>query len=312
MATSGSPKLRCQAGNSQPDQFEPSASPGFEASLLASDFGRPGDDTHNTQTTDLELANSQRLWRQAKWSPDGSHLLAQTEGHELDLFRLESSARVASGPSCKPPPASTLTHVLRIKAPTPLLSWDWYTFARANEPSTWCFALSARDVPIRLIDAATGITRATYGIENHVERFVGSQAIAFGVDGINLYAGHETSISIFDVTRAGTNTCTTVPFTPTRKSICTEDQKGIVSCLVVAVNFISEQPGELLAAGTHAGCVGIYYRPSNASPGEWDVSRRPQVARQLCLGGWKEAHGSGITQVSMTLLESPCRKVADV
>lgn len=246
-------------------------------------------------------------------SPDGTHLLAQTEAHQLDLFCLIDEASqedLKAATSCELH-ENLLAHVFRIHAPSPLLDWTWYPFARHDDPASWCFAFSARDVPIRLIDGYTGATRATYGIEDHVERFVGCHALAFSTDGRTLYGGHVRSVSIFDITHPGTNTCASLPLVPTKATSSDDLQSGIVSTLVVAPHFATAvvadegteaeaagPDGELVAVGTFAGTVGIYRRQAyRLPPGKWVRGKAPRHSSELCLAGWCEDEGSGITQV---------------
>lgn len=78
-------------------------------------------------------------------SPDGTHLLLQTDAHELEMYRL-----VTRGDK------HNLDRVLTVCAPSPLLDVTWYPFAAYDQPATWCFVFSARDIPIRLVDAYSG------------------------------------------------------------------------------------------------------------------------------------------------------------
>lgn len=238
------------------------------------------------------VVSHQEFWRRAKWSPEGTHLLAQTDSHDLDLFEWLETDR-------------DLSHVFRISSPTTLLDWTWYPYARVAEPATFCFAVSCRDVPVRLVDAITGATRATYGIENHVERFVGSNALAFSCDGASLYCGHATSLSIFALSQVGTNTCATLPLLPTKAAQGSDLQKGIVSCLAVAPCYAEQAldtspVAEYIAVGTFNGTVGIYQRTALQAPGKWiDAVKQPTAARRLCLAGWIETDGTGVMQVSL-------------
>ncbi|PWN28098.1 hypothetical protein BDZ90DRAFT_207028, partial [Jaminaea rosea] len=237
------------------------------------------------------------FWRRARWSPDGSHLLAQTESHHLDLFKLSSSSDSDAAASSSSSPHS-LRHILRLPSPTPLLDYTWYPFAHPSHPATWCFAYSARDVPLRLVDAYTGATRATYGIQDHVERFIGPQAVAFTLDGMSLLAGHGGSISIFDVTRPGVNTCTTLRLVPMKRAVGAELQRGLVSALTIVPHY-DGSGSELIAVATFSGTVGIYQRGGGAPPGLWvDSARQPTVSSSLCIAGWKEGEGAGVMQLA--------------
>lgn len=48
---------------------------------------------------------------------------------------------------------------LSLTLPAPSLSSTWFPSASASIPATYCFALSIRDAPVRLVDATTGLVR---------------------------------------------------------------------------------------------------------------------------------------------------------
>jgi hypothetical protein len=234
--------------------------------------------------------------------------LAQTEAHELDLFCLTdaSSAAVddhqhATGPSPSLPHSTGLQHVFRIASPTTILDCGWYPYARYDDPTSWCFIYSAPSVPAKLIDAYDGSVRATYGFENHIEQFIGPQAMVFSIDGSSLYCGVDTSLACFAMVRPGTNTCSTLALLPNRRAQGSHFQRGIISSIAVGPAYTSSTlaGGELIVVGTFAGTVGIYARAGDAPPGEWIAAgRKPNVAYELCLAGWVEEDGTGVTQVS--------------
>jgi hypothetical protein len=82
-------------------------------------------------------------------SPDGSHLLAQTDDHHVDVFQLKMHEDKYE-----------LIKVYSLRAPTTLLAIEWYPFARYDDAVSWCFVMSARDIPTRLIDAYQGVVSA--------------------------------------------------------------------------------------------------------------------------------------------------------
>jgi hypothetical protein len=86
-----------------------------------------------------------RRRRSLSRSPDGTHLLAQSDDHHVDVFQLKVHES-----------SHDLIEVFSIRAPTTLLAVEWYPFAQYNDPASWCLVMSARDVPIRLIDAYQG------------------------------------------------------------------------------------------------------------------------------------------------------------
>lgn len=222
------------------------------------------------------------FWRNVAWSPDGTHLLCQSDDHHLDLFKLQQQQE-----------DTTLIHVFSIHAPTTLLSFAWYPFARQDDPQTWCFAIGARDVTIKLIDAYQGRTRATYGIIDHIERFKGPQSMAFSLDGRKLYCAHDSFLSIISLDNVGTNTHPLIRLTPssraTRKGKAAAGQKGIISSITVSSDHLTNSTYDLVAIGTFAGTVGIYHIKGDTITD----------AERLCLLGWREEGSNGIAQVCM-------------
>ncbi|PWN34435.1 WD40 repeat-like protein [Meira miltonrushii] len=217
------------------------------------------------------------FWRNIAWSPDGTHLLGQSDDHHLNLFRLDDDK---------------LEYVFSVHAPTTLLSFAWYPFARQDDPQTWCFAIGARDVTIKLIDAYQGRTRATYGIIDHTERFKGPQSMAFSLDGTKLYCAHDSFLSIASLDKPGVYSHTSIRLTPspraTRKGKAAAGQKGVISTITVTSDHLTGSTNDLVAIGTFAGTVGIYQIKGEAITD----------AEQLCLLGWKEEGSNGIAQIA--------------
>ncbi|KAK0527908.1 hypothetical protein OC834_004248 [Tilletia horrida] len=131
------------------------------------------------------------------------------------------------------------------RAPAPLLDATWYPYARAPtdgrtegkedeqasaspasgggatarrqdqdeaaaqqwaKKQSWCFLSSVRNVPVRLVDADSGTSRSSYGVMDHVERFVAPTAMAFSPYGDRFYAGHDSYLTIHDLSHPGLNT----------------------------------------------------------------------------------------------------------
>lgn len=85
-------------------------------------------------------------------SPDGSLFLARAESHVLHIFD-----------------ASDFRCIQTYRAPTPVLDVSWYLYPATadDEHVHWCFAVSGRDMPVRLVDARTGeVRRAAHAVES--------------------------------------------------------------------------------------------------------------------------------------------------
>lgn len=161
-------------------------------------------------------------------------------------------------------------------------------------------------------------TRATYGIIDHTERFIGPQAMAFSLDGAryglgermdectlqantdplyigSLYCAHETSLSIFELARPGVNTHASMRLSSshraTRKGKAAAGQRGSISSISVAPDSVAGTDHEIVVVGTFAGSVGVYRMDVAVTNGE-----------DACLMGWKEESSLGISQVRVAAL----------
>ncbi|KAL9936450.1 hypothetical protein V8E36_004518 [Tilletia maclaganii] len=175
------------------------------------------------------------FWRRAKWSPDGTHVLLQGEHHSLETLRLSRPDSVQGEVVSALEKAKLEEGQLPVyHAPAPLLDAAWYPYAQASSPSssatsgkskavdatteaeeeewtrkqTWCFLSSVRNVPVRLVDADSGQSRTSYGVMDHVERFVAPTAMEFSPYGDRFYAGHDSYLTTHELASPGLNTHT--------------------------------------------------------------------------------------------------------
>lgn len=102
----------------------------------------------------------------------------------------------------------------------------------SQSPETCVFATTCGRDSIRLIDAYTGTTRATYRTFDHVERMTTAHSICFSPDGSRIYAGYEKMIRIFRTAVPGSS-CDEVSF-----------YGNVVSFLSV-VSLLSSSPSSL-------------------------------------------------------------------
>lgn len=94
---------------------------------------------------------------------------ARTDSHRIHVYGYD---------------AGTIQYVQTYRAPSAILDVCWYMYPASSDDGVahWCFALSCRDVPVRLVDARTGESKSTYAIVNHVEEQVAPQVLAFSSD----------------------------------------------------------------------------------------------------------------------------------
>ncbi|TFK36239.1 WD40-repeat-containing domain protein [Crucibulum laeve] len=196
-----------------PPQYDISKSPCIETTLgLASDPESP-----------------ENFARSAKWSPDGSVLLAHCENRTFQFFDIPSIDQGSKGPS-------TLQPIRTFHQPAPILDFLWYPTATPRDPASFCFISSVRECPVKLLDASDGRLRASYRIVDHRERQIAPHSLAFNLTADKLYCGFEDAIEVFDVSRPGEGT--RLPTTPSKKS--KDGLKGIISALSFSPSYGSD------------------------------------------------------------------------
>jgi WD40 repeat protein len=143
-----------------------------------------------------------------------------------------------------------MTQDAALEVPHSDLVYDftWYPDMNSLSPETCIFLTTCGRDSIRLIDAYTGVTRATYRAFDHLERMCTAHSICFSPDGSRIIAGYEKMIRIFRTAVPGTmceeipfygNICPPVSFLPhPTDSMLIRDvteeksgQRGIFSCI---------------------------------------------------------------------------------
>lgn len=193
-----------------------------------------------------------------KWSPDGACLLTSSDDCWLRLYDLPRDAYCApalpeesltSQPQPQPPsPTDNLAPALRMHAGELVYDTAWYSCMTSLEPATCCFAATTRGHPIHLYDACSGEVRCSYRGFNDADEPTAAYSLAFSPDGGKLLAGYNKSIYAWDVSRPGRDYKRIV----THKRKQQESIAGIVSCIAFS------PAGDLFAAGTYTGALGVY------------------------------------------------------
>ncbi|MBW0483237.1 hypothetical protein O181_022952 [Austropuccinia psidii MF-1] len=200
------------------------------------------------------LASSlpRNLLRTAKWSSDGSTILTEAEDRTIRLFH--SPCVPAEGDECAEDKCSW-NPVRQFPMADALLSTCWFPYSSLHDPSRYCFVAAVKDHPIQLLDASDGRIRASYPIVDHTERVVAPHSMLFSSDGSTLYAGFDSAIEKFDVSRAGQDG-ERYKTLSSRKS--KDGQKGIISALA-----LDPSRQGLLGAATFSGQIALHDIQSN-------------------------------------------------
>ena len=144
-------------------------------------------------------------------------------------------------------------------------SYDWYPKMQSSDPATCCLLATGRDQPVQLIDAYSGLVRATYTPMNRLDELESPTVVQFSPLGDQIVtAGYRTDrmIQLFDSARPGKHG-TILQLGKTKRS--SDGQKGLVSALAF---HKTDAPNSLLAVGTYApGSIYMYdFRQGSQQP----------------------------------------------
>ncbi|KAH8092214.1 WD40-repeat-containing domain protein [Cristinia sonorae] len=190
----------------------------------------------HTTNMESELANGDFV-RQAKWCPDGSSALAQTESGYLQFLNLYELLDVTLATTDGLAP-----QMPRRQQSGPTVDFAWYPSATRRNPASFCFVTSVRECPVKLLDASDGRLRASYKIVDHRERQIAPHSLAFNPTATKLYCGFDDAIEVFDLHYPGEGT--RLHTTPSKKS--RDGLKGIIS----TISFASDISSGVYAAGS--------------------------------------------------------------
>ncbi|KAI8060117.1 WD40-repeat-containing domain protein [Gongronella butleri] len=227
----------------------------------------------DTQFNDSN-ARANNFFKVAKWSPDGACLLTNSEDRVVRVF--EVPQHVFEDPDSSPASTTTLHASQCIDYAESVCDIAWYPGMTVQDTSTCCFLTSVRDHPVQLWDAMTGNLRASYGVIDHQERFIGPNVVTFNQDGSSIYCGYENMIEVFDLHASSSTASSKYPTTPNRKS--RRGLKGLVSC----IDFNPDKSG-LYAAGSYSQAIGLFDERNHEMCAKYTIDK-----------------GSGVTQVAFS------------
>jgi len=230
----------------------PERSPAVEKASYGIQFDPSGALIKEATTNTIQSSLPNNLLRVAKWSADGSTVLTEAEDRTVRLFMGPSIGPITDSQVSDQNEhgASSWKSARSFRMADALLSTCWFPYSSCNDPSRYCFVAAVKDHPIQLLDASDGRIRASYPIVDHRERMVAPHSMIFSDDGTTLFAGYDSAIEIFDVSRPG-DAGERYRTIASRKS--KDGQKGIISSL----NLDPSRQG-LLAAGSYSGQIALH------------------------------------------------------
>lgn len=145
--------------------------------------------------------DTEQFLKSAAFSPDGSSVLATSEGHCMNVYTMDLSA-IASFKYYQADMSVDLSECkldclhFHSKIPVGESVYDskWYPHMNQADDGTNCFITTARDHPISLWDTPTGLLRATYSGINHLDELDSAISLAFNLTGEKIYAGSNKMI----------------------------------------------------------------------------------------------------------------------
>ncbi|KAI9630221.1 hypothetical protein KEM48_014144 [Puccinia striiformis f. sp. tritici PST-130] len=138
------------------------------------------------------------LLRVAKWSSDGSTVLTEAEDRTIRLF-MSSDCDTQVSCDDNPHRSSSWEPTADFPMADALLSTCWFPYSSITIPVgtvSWSLSRTIQSIFLTRI-------RASYPIVDHRERMVAPHSMLFSDDGTTLFAGFDSAIEIFDVSRPG-------------------------------------------------------------------------------------------------------------
>ncbi len=152
--------------------------------------------------TERKYCDKDNFLKSAIFSPDGSSVLASTEGNDVNMYNLHSfgvdyykyyqdASAIRSyveddGPFC--------IHQSTIPIGESIYDMKWFPGMNRQDSGTNCFITTARDHPITLWDTESGSIRATYSGINHLDELDPAISLTFNLAGDKIYAGSNKMI----------------------------------------------------------------------------------------------------------------------
>ncbi|KAI5848271.1 WD40-repeat-containing domain protein [Tricharina praecox] len=197
-------------------------------------------------------ASESNLFKSLQWTSDGSTLLTHSEDGGLRTFILP--------PDILSPTLTPLTPYCTTFLPHRIYATALYPSSSLSTPSTLLYLASSRGGPIRLHSLLHPTLLASYPLINaHTESYLTPHSLLIPPHRPHTFiAGSASSLSFFDLHRAGSAPVRTLRTIPTRRSPATTvTMKGLITALALGGGG-GGAGGGVLAAATNTRQVGLY------------------------------------------------------
>mmetsp|Transcript_41278 Transcript_41278/g.106794 ORF Transcript_41278/g.106794 Transcript_41278/m.106794 type:complete len:452 (-) Transcript_41278:420-1775(-) len=183
------------------------------------------------------------FFRHAKWSPDGSCVLASTDSKKVEVF--EPFAQVQNGEGGRRGPTFS-THTADV-----VHDVEWYK--GGGEALIGSYLTCVRGHPVKLHNGYTGSTTASFVARNHLDETDDPYSCVSSTEiGSAFAVGYDRCLRQFHADRSSSEATAMVKTRVKRRD--PDGQRGAISCLAVV-------PGRqgMIAAGAYDGTVGLYH-----------------------------------------------------
>lgn len=181
-------------------------------------------------------------------SPDGTTILTSSASNILRFFILPPDLLTPPHPKYFKP-YTTYTY------PEPVYASTFHPSYALFSPSSCLILASLRFLPVRLLSPfAPGILSSYPLVSPTTEAYITPHSLLFNPAETNqFFAGSDSCISLFDISRNGEGPISTMRTTASRRnhSATGQDMKGIISTLAMSSDGV-------LAAGTFNRWIGLY------------------------------------------------------
>ena len=196
------------------------------------------------------------LFRDAKFSADGTAIITHNEDQKLRTFILPSDLLDGSEKQKELTPYSTLN------SPSNILSYALYPHFKLSDPATTWVLSGSVDVPLQLSNALdyAHISQKYNLISPTTEEYIRPYSLTFTPDGSNFIAGSKTGIYVFDHAHPEGPVTTQKLARKSNLDPNALNIKGLVSALTISPST------NLLAAGTTLRSIGLVDNAGRGRP----------------------------------------------
>ena len=166
--------------------------------------------THVAGTAEYGSGGAENYLQGVKWSPLGECLLTASNDNVVRVFDMPGDAvkgkgvrQGGTGGAVRESQPKALASALRTKPGESVYDYAWFPGAIAMDETSFCYGITCRAHPIKLISAMDGTTRGTYKVHDSSDELTSAYSIAFHPRNKSLVGGYKQSLVVFDLERPG-------------------------------------------------------------------------------------------------------------